>query len=275
MKKMSILIAVLAVISAASAARAEVAGFNFDAAASGAEGALSRDAAFDSSAALPEPELRPVFPELQPYIPSLDCSIVCFNGMNSDCSCKDPWQEVWQQAGGSNTFGCQGMDLNSWYGMVKCSQDDSVMANARGLARSGNARPRLDPALQKKLRGILLGYCDTYPEFAEVIMPALKDADAKILAREGFVYVVSGNSIIRFGGKTPVEADKRIELPGWLGPAADAAGAVYGAINAWNEYHSYPPVQDSGEADHYHGPALTVDPNDSDLHSYHSGNSEE
>lgn len=291
MKKGNILIAAFAVVmAAASAAKAEVR-VDFDGSAPGTESfteALKATTALDSDdlAPLPVSIIEPYpctgvailpFPgpcdnftpgqsiQPNPYYPGA-CAAVCFGTLTADCRCVDPWQNIWEQEGGELGYICKGIPSNSWAGMAKCGPGADLSAvEELTQPKSTKSSRTSHPALQKKLRKILLGYCNTYPEFAEAVLPMLKDDKAKITTHNGFVYIMSGNSIMRLGGAISPESDGLSRKGGGLGiigAIVEAAGAVNDAINAWNDYGSWPPVPDNGTADDYHGPALTVKPED-------------
>lgn len=269
MKKSNILIAAFAVIAAASVARAGNPEVDFDGRTSGALSfteTLRENMAVAGDITMPQAAPVAEFAGAISPLSSGGCMAVCQYGMNSDCSCKKSWlQEFLEQQSGTT---CQPVPLDTgWYEMVRCGGNpvdwNLLISGSQGQAKSVASARMFHPDLQQKLRDILMGYCNTYPEFAEAVLPMLKDEKAKIVARDGFVYILSGNSIIRFDGKATTgpetnASSRKSWLPGWAGPAADAVGAAYAATQAWNEYHSYPPIPDSGTADDYHGPALNI-----------------
>ncbi|MBI4349862.1 MAG: hypothetical protein HY550_00330 [Elusimicrobia bacterium] len=250
MKKSNILAAAFVVLSAASAAQAGNATIDFD---NRTSGSVSFIEAIRDNAAVPDDSaLPPAVPEAAP----------------ADSS---PWlSDFFSQHGGIQTI-CQPMSpSNTWYEVVRCgglpADWESMIANTPGQAEYVKAARTFHPGLQQKLRDILLGYCNTYPEFADAVLPMLNDGNAKITIHNGFVYIITGERIMRFSGATPSKAEKGASSNKWSlttwGTAAEAAEAVYNAVNALNEYGSWPPVPDNGTADDYHGPALTVKPED-------------
>lgn len=281
MKKTSILIAIVTIIAAASATMAKDAGINFD-------GRTMESGTFSEAIAeipvpgineVPLPLIVPGLPDgdIAPTRPPVGCTLYCHYGLEDNCTCIEPWLPYpWEQPGVCQTLS----QVGPWYELARCSPPaewDQMIAGAQGRGESAALARVLQPALQQKLRDILLGYCDSYPEFAEVVLPILKDDGAKITIRDGFVYIISGNSIIRFRGKANEESGKESSLrkPGptglqYVDAFIQAGASVYNAVQSWNEHSSYPPVPDSGSANDYHGPALTVNPNDPDLQSFPS-----
>lgn len=85
----------------------------------------------------------------------------------------------------------------------------------------------------------------------------LKDGSTKITADKRFIYIINSKKVMRFSGEAPSETEKatssRWGLSTWEA-AASAAEAVYNAVNALNEYGSWPPVPDTGMADEINGP---------------------
>jgi hypothetical protein len=275
MKKM--IIAVFVLIAAAATTKAENINVNFDGRASEV-GSLA-----EAIAGIPVPgaEEDPI-PWMEPGFPGGDdglfphpmtCMLYCQHGMNNDCSCIDPWWPYpWYEPATCQTI----PHNNTWYELANCTPGmdwGQIIAGGRRQTKAVAAARMLQPELQKKLQDILLGYCDTYPEFAAAVLPMLKDGNAKITVHNGHVYVIHGEKVMRFGANVP-ESERAATSKKWgLGAwetAVSAGEAVYNAVNAWNEYSSWPPVPDSGTADDYHGPALTVDPHDPDLQSYPS-----
>ncbi len=246
MKKNNILVAALVVLSAASAVKAGNATIDFD---SRTSGSVSFIETIRDNAAVPgDSPLPPAVPEAAPADSSLRLS------------------NFFSQHAGIQTI-CQPMSpSHTWYEVVRCGglpEDwESMIANTPGQAESVKVARTFHPGLQQKLRDILLKYCNTYPEFADAVLPMLIDGNAKITIHNGFVYIITGERIMRFGGAAPSKAEKSASSNKWSlttwGVAAEAAEAVYNAANALNEYGSWPPVPDNGTADDYHGPALTV-----------------
>lgn len=271
MKKSNILIAIFTVIAAASVARAGNPEVNFDGRTSGALSfteTLRENMAASGDMTMPQAAPVAEFAGAISPLSSGGCMAVCQYGMNSDCSCKKSWlQEFLEQQSGTT---CQPVPLDaSWYEMVRCGGNsvdwNLLISSAQGQAKSVASARMFHPDLQQKLRGVLMGYCNTYPEFAEAVLPMLKNEKTKIVARDGFVYILSGNSIIRFSGKEAPVSEKGVSSRkkpstglALVDAAVEAGAAVYSAAQAWNEYHSYPPVPDSGTANDYHGPALNV-----------------
>lgn len=275
MKKNKILIAVLAVMSVASVARAGDPVADFDGRTSESMSfteTIRENIAGAGDVILPQAASVVEFPGGLSPLSSGGCMVVCQFGINNDCSCKEPWwlDLSYQQDGAQ--YLCQPMPHeNGWYEMVRCGGNpvdwNLIIAGAQSETKSAGSAHMFHPGLQQKLRDILMGYCNTYPEFAEVVLPMLKDEKARIATRDGFVYIISGNSIIRFSGKVNAESGEEVssrKKPSTGLPLVDAAvqagAAVYTAVQAWNDYASYPPVPDSGTANDYHGPALTVKP---------------
>ena len=282
MKKSNTLIAVFAVIAAASAARAEVA-INFD----GNLGPQAMHDIFaDSRQIIPSGALDQVpvpvpadpvespIPMIEPWNidPQPACMMVCFPGIEGYPDCCGAaqntytwWPQPWEAPGT-----CQPIPHNgNWYEMANCNPTvdwDQIIPSAQGQTKSAKSARIFHPGLQQKLREILMGYCDTYPEFAEVILPMLKKEGTKIVTHGRIVYIINGNSIIRFGGKAPAESESGASARkkpstglALVDAAVQAAEAVYNVVQAVNEYGSWPPVPDNGTADDYHGPALTID----------------
>jgi len=219
MKKTSILIAVFAVIAAVSAAQAEVA-IDFD----GNLGPQAmHDILADSRQIIPSGALDQVpvpvpvdpvespIPMIEPWHidPQDQCMMVCFPGVEGYPDCCGAshntytwWPQPWAAPGA-----CQPMPHNgAWYDMVYCSPAvdwGQVIAGAQGQTKSAKSARIFHPGLQQKLRDILMGYCNTYPEFAETVLPMLKKEGTKIMTHGRIVYIINGNSIIRFGGKAP------------------------------------------------------------------------
>lgn len=274
MKKMNMLIAVFAVMSAASVARAGNPDVDFDGRTSGSISfteSIRENIVGAGDITLPHAAPAVDFTGAFSPLSSGGCMVVCQFGINNDCSCKKPWwlDLSYQQDGAQDS--CQPIPLGTgWYEMVRCGGNpvdwNLIIAGARGETRSAGSARMFHPGLQQKLREILMGYCNTYPEFAEVVLPMLKDEKAKIAARDGFVYIISGNSIIRIAGKDAEKAGKagsgaKFNANLW-GAAGSAAQAVIDVVEALDQYYSYPPIPDSGTANDYHGPALTVKPED-------------
>ena len=279
MKKSNLIAALMVmIISAATFANAGEGRVDFDGRASGTKSfatALNAASVLSDSTdvPLPAPVIVPQSNAISHSPLSVGgCGVVCQGGINADCSCVNFWQSIWDQTGGEAGYICGEITPDSWVSMAKCGPGVNLPA-VGALMQSGSKAltPATYPALQEKLHKILLSYCDKSPEFAEAILPMLKDGNAKITTHNGFVYIVNGNTIIRFGGEMPAESKKAVSSRKWGLPLAEAAanavGAVYGAVTAWNEYSSWPPVPDSGTANNYHGPALTVDTNG--LQTYH------
>lgn len=189
----------------------------------------------------------PDFPMPTP-IPSYlsgGCAMYCpygytYGSVTGGCSCKpDPWYTIWEQEGGVGGFNCEETNPNSWVGMALCYPGaNAVQGEAGRKVKSKKTPAAAQPALQKQLLGILLAYCDTYPEFAAAVLPMLKDGKAKIGVYDGFVHIVNSKKIIRFAGKAAAEAEQknspRKSGPGFQSTAAQAADAIINAITAWN-----------------------------------------
>ncbi len=163
MKKTSILIAVFAVIAAASAARAEVA-INFD---GNLDPHTMHDIFADSRQIIPSGTLDqilvpvPVNP-VQYLDPQDQCMMVCFPGVEGypDCCGGNHntytwWPQPWQAPGA-----CQPMPHNgTWYDMVDCSPAvdwDQIITSAQGQTKSVKSARIFHPGLQQKLRDILM-----------------------------------------------------------------------------------------------------------------------
>lgn len=266
MKKSTILIAVLAVIAATGVAKAEHKNIsvNFD-------GRTLETGNFSEAIeAMPAPGtdedpipwIEPWFPGGQdaPLTPPMACMLYCQYGMKDDCSCIDPW---WLYSWDMPSA-CQPTPHNGiWYEVAHCSllvDQEHTISGAQGQTKSVSPARMLQPGLQQKLRKILLSYCDTYPEFAEVVLPMLKHKDTKITSHNKFIYIIYESRVIRFGGlanaksATPTRKAGSGGGLGLLGAIAEAAGAVNDAINAWNDYSSWPPIPDNGMADEINGP---------------------
>lgn len=246
MKKSNILIAAFVILSAASEAKSENVTVDFE---RGTSGPVNFAEAIRKNVAVPGD-------------PTLPSAVTVAELAETD---------FFNQHGGIQPI-YQPIPLgNTWYELVRCDGNltdwEAMIADSQEPTPQKAAR-MFHPSLQRKLREVLLGYCNTYPEFAEVVLPMLVDKNAKVAAHKGFVYIISGNSIIRFGGITSQESASLSRKGGstsglgLIGAIVEAAGAVNDAIEAWNEYGSWPPVPDNGTADDYHGPALTVKPED-------------
>ena len=105
--------------------------------------------------------------------------------------------------------------------------------------------------IKGKLKKIILDHYNKYPEFAESILPMLKDEKAILMVRDGLMSIINGNSIIKITGKITTDTEKAMSINKNLGlivTGVQAAGAWYDVYNAWQEYSSWPPVPDSGTA---------------------------
>lgn len=107
--------------------------------------------------------------------------------------------------------------------------------------------------LQDKLRKIILSYCDTYGDFVSGLFQLAKDKKTKIFYDDKAVYLINGKALIQFNEEKLVEEiNNSLNQPtkslALWSAAVEAAGAVYDAINAWNDHYSWPPVPDSGVA---------------------------
>lgn len=239
MKKSNLLIAVLAVLTSASMAKAGEVQVDFD-------GINVPQSINDALTPFYQyiPDSTP-FPEPSPAIdPLVPCSMVGYYDENLvwiDCDTFQehiphylipviagtqsgpseeliPMIEPWQIRGGDGL--CMEKVSGPMYSMVECNGPawDVLMA---GPARQSVSRAA-SANLQKRIREILLGYCDAYPEFTHAVLPVLNKKDSGVVIYNGAVYVVGGNSLVRLGqpGGRPAAGNALKVSAGQAGPAA-------------------------------------------------------
>ena len=121
-----------------------------------------------------------------------------------------------------------------------------------------NKKTKMYFKLQQNLRKIILEHYDKYPEFAESILPMLRDGKAMIMAQDGVVYSINGNNIIKVNKNAtslPSEMEKIASSNKAVGVGlttvlliANIADTINDGVNNWQEYSSWPPFPDSGTA---------------------------
>jgi len=224
MKKSNIMIAVFAVIAAVSAAPAGNVDF---------DGQSSKETLSTLASLAIEPNLGygiplPQEPGMEPMpgipgqswphqnlppIPFQDfgCGLVCLYGAHPYkwCACYDPGNPL------------DGFQPN-WGDIIAFVPGRKVEFKRINPAESQD--------LQKKLVSILLGYCNTYPEFAAAVLPALQGKPV-VTADKGFAYVMYGDRGLRLPG-TAKYLENSGEQKAGLNSAL-AADTVINAVSAW------------------------------------------
>jgi len=234
MNKNKIAIAVFAVIAAASSARAQ----DFDGRTGNAGGlALSASAietATEYDIPLPqEPGVAPIPSELPPCgeYTILPWPLPCNNTPQFPPNCQQP-------------------DNNSWWWIAECGfpmptlPDPLYLDEPLGAARRGVAAKA---SHNGHLTDLILGYANTYPEFAAAVLPVFKDKNASVVYDSKGAYIMSGKTVVRldFAKLSRMVPAAPASRQTRIAPALEVAlyivetgAAWYGAYQVWNEYHS-------------------------------------
>lgn len=236
MKKTSILIAVFAVIAAASPAMAEVPQIDFDGkdtkTTSPVLNAKALTAVPGYDIPLPqEPEVEPMPEQLNPCqeFTILPWPMPCHSTPTLPPNC-DP------------------VNQGSWWWVAMCGEPLPWYAQPLYIDPvKGTRNNSTTDAGKANLAELILGYANTYPEFATSVMPIFKDKKASVVYDSKGAYIMSGRTVVRLdfnklAKNTPtLTADRHNKIA----PALEAVlyivetgAAWYGAYQAWNEYHS-------------------------------------
>ncbi len=130
--------------------------------------------------------------------PMEGCALFCEYGYKDNCTCANSpaWTDYPPMP---DPYFCQELGTPNWYSVGQCPGMQDNMPQL--LSAQKSARSGLSPAgLQRKLHEVLLGYCDTYPEFAASVLPMLKAPGSVVFYRDGFVNISAGDKLMRFGG---------------------------------------------------------------------------
>jgi hypothetical protein len=246
MNKTSILIAMFAVITAASSAMAQI---EFDGksprtnAPKLAAAIIEQDPGFDTP--IPQP--------IPGYIPGCGDMVIL------------PWPQNSCTDGPLLPQDCSQTDTGSWWWVAVCGEPLPWYAQPGYLeATTGSARtnPAEKAAAKAHFADLILGYANTYPEFAATVMPALKDKKANVVYDRKGAYVMSGKTVVRmdFEKLSHLSPAAPLAQQTKIAPALEAAlyivetgAALYGAYQAWNEYHSSDNDSGSGNNGSYNG----------------------
>lgn len=160
---------------------------------------------------------------------------------------------------------CSQTNTGSWWWTAVCGEPLPWYAQPgyqewiNGLARTN---PAEKAAAKAHFADLILGYVNTYPEFAATVMPALKDKKASVVYDRKGAYIMSGKTVIRmdFEKLSHLSPAAPQVQQTKIAPALEAAlyivetgAALYGAYQAWNEYHSSDNNNNSNNNDSDHG----------------------
>lgn len=283
MKKTSILIALFAVIAAASVAKAEAPAIDFD-------GKLEPQSMHDIFAESPQiiPDPFPM-PSTGTDLPgnSGGCAMYCppfqitedGDMISPDCCGSEPQIPPWLQPLCANTI--------AGAGWTKCGIDPTLLGGAprssnKALGFSGfdnrdSIPSRAEVAAlaavyskQSSLKNLLAKYLASRPDFPRDIALLMESNKAKILYDNDLVYVVNGQEIVLLGDKNLV---KHIKGPGVahnkaVGLDDIAVGVAIGCVfsdNCWEAIGNVvSAVSEEANSHNYNNP-----------HEQHSGYSEQ
>ncbi len=176
-----------------------------------------------------------------------------------------PWPQYSCNDGPLLPQDCSQTNTGTWWWVAVCGEplpwyaQPSYLEDAIGTAR-GN--PAEKDASKTHFADLLLSYANAYPEFAATIMPAFKDKKASVVYDRKGAYIMSDKMVVR------LDFDKLPRMSPATSPAqqtkiapaleaalyvAETAAALYGAYQAWNEYHSSDNSSDTSNNDSHSG----------------------
>lgn len=218
MKKTNILIAVFAVLTTVSMARAEVR-VDFDGSASGSESfteALKTNAALNSDGLVPLPvPITEPYPCTESAIQSGPCDNFFHGGsITSTWPGWLPPGSCWGISSGPGWIGCS---VNP--GAFSDHVYDNKAAGIDGLKKRTTIPSRSEVAAlagfysrQEVLKGILARYFNAHPEFPSDIAALIKNDKTKILYDDTGVYIINGRRLFILGDKNLITSAKETGL---------------------------------------------------------------
>ena len=147
---------------------------------------------------------------------------------------------------------------NSWWWVAVCGESFPLYAQPVYLGAPYGADSKASPTKEpgkRHLIGLILGYANTYPEFAAAILPIFNDKKMSVVYDSKGAYLISGKTIARldFTKLSQMTPAASTVSQNKIAPAlevgllvAENIAAWYSVYQTWNSYHSSDNSTDSG-----------------------------